>query len=153
MKGELVVKSELNKSALAYLDDLYGEYRHLNNIIASTKIALATDYNHEVDENTSGSKSNRISRPQETIMIRYDSSPKLEFYEKVKKGIEDSLLCMTNEQKYIFKLRYDSNDYYDWETVGDIAGEKFIGKPYSHSGIYKKRYKMLELLGKKIGFC
>ncbi|WP_291472184.1 transcriptional regulator [Companilactobacillus sp.] len=136
---------ELSKRKLAYLEELYSDYTNINNLIATRVLELDHPWK-QTDENIGGGRSSHISRPQEEIVIKRENDIRLQWLLKLQVAGDKAVEQFTDEQQRMYELKYLSNDYYDWEIVGDIMG-------CSHTSIYRKRYKFLELLGKQIGYC
>ena len=140
-----VVSIELSKRKLGYLEELYADYTDIDHLIAIRRDEIDHPW-REQDTNTGGGHSSHVSRPQEEIIIKRENDIRLQWLLKLQTAGDKAVEQFTDEQQRMYELKYLSNDYYDWDIVGDIMG-------YSHTSIYRKRYKFLELLGKQIGYC
>lgn len=100
----------------------------------------------EPEDNVGGGRSSLITKPQEIIVVKRDEDKQLQRLLNLQKAGDKAVSKMSDIQLKIYQLRYKDSDYHDWDNIGDILG-------YSHSGIYKIRYKLLELLGKELGYC
>lgn len=136
---------ELSKRKLAYLEELYSDYTNIDNLIATRVLELDHPWKQH-DDNVGGGRSSVISRPQEQIVLKHEDDLRLQWLLKLQDGGNRAVNQFNDEQQRIFDLKFVTSDYYDWDTIGEMLG-------YSRASIYRKRYKLLELLGKNIGYC
>ncbi|NVO88930.1 hypothetical protein HWN39_10615 [Lactobacillus rhamnosus] len=134
---------ELSKDDLKTLDNEFQKYQHINHDTAVAILEIDNPWQPS-DENIGGGRSTKISRPQQQMMEAREHSKRLQYLWELKADCERAIKRMDNEQLQIYHLRYQSTNYYDWDTVGDLMG-------YAHSAIYRKRYAMLHLLAEERG--
>jgi hypothetical protein len=140
-----VLLAELSKRKLASLDEDFQTYQHIKHDIAVRLVELDEPW-RQSEENVGGGKSSFISRPQEEIVVRHDEDKSLQYLLNLEKNCKAAIKQMDDEQIMIYKLRYQSGNYYDWDTIGEL-----LDPPVPHTPIYRKRYKLLELLAKEQG--
>lgn len=89
-------------------------------------------------------KSNRISKPVEMTIERWDSDKRLNSLHAQKEAIEDTLDTLDDELTRIFWLRWSRGSKKTWE---EIACEI----PCDRSTIYRKRERILEIMADNYG--
>lgn len=117
------------------LDEELFEYHTIAQEIALRKLEIETG--KELDENIGGGRTSIISKPVETLVIKYSVDPRIEYLEKLKLNVERCYDSLTEEQKKIFDMRWLSEESNTWE---EIAGKLYL----SEKSIYRKREKILE---------
>lgn len=138
-----MIKISLSKAEKSALDEELFEYRIIINQIAVRKLEIETE--READENIGGGSSGIISKPQETLVIKFDSDRRIQYLQNLKRDVDycyDNLL--TEEQKRIFDLRWKDDEANTWE---DIAEKIYC----SEKSVYRKRDKILEKYAKAKG--
>lgn len=90
------------------------------------------------DENIGGGKSGFIQKPEESMILAWESDSKLSELQRLYRDIKVFLNACTDDQKAICNMKYFSTDYYTWEEVADKLH-------FGHRTIYNKREAILEL--------
>lgn len=134
---------ELTKAALAWLDDEYMRYTKINHDIAVRKLEIEHPWKPN-DDNIGGGRSSVITRPQESLVLKYDQDRVINRLIQLQHEVDAAKRHMDAEQLKIFEMRYIGTNYYDWDTIGSLLH-------YAHTPIYRKRYKLLELLAEEKG--
>ena len=127
----------ITETDLNALDNKLLRYSSINREIAMRREEL--QYPHKEAAKVGG-RSNSISRPTETAVIKFDSDVKLKNLELFKETVETLLKELDEEQKQIFYLRWmnaTSIFYYTWEEIGEQLH-------FSRKTIYRKRRVILE---------
>ncbi|MDA5386966.1 hypothetical protein [Loigolactobacillus backii] len=135
--------TELSKAALAWLDDEYMRYSRINHDIAVRKLEIEHPWKPH-DDNIGGGRSSVITRPQESLVLKYDQDKVINRLIQLQNEVDAAREHMDGEQLKIFEMRYAGTNYYDWNTIGQ-------NMHYAHSAIYRKRYRLLELLAQEKG--
>lgn len=90
------------------------------------------------DENIGGGKSGFIQKPEESMILAWESDSELSELQRLYRDIKVFLKCTTEAQRAICELKYFSNDYITWD---EVAAKLHFGK----RTIYRKREALLEL--------
>ncbi len=132
----------LSRRALENLDDRLFNFRDIESRINRRKYEL--EHNRKPAENIGGGKANRISRPVEDIVIKWDEDSQLNNMYALKSAAE-TLVSQLNEEMYeIFAAR--------WLDVNEPSWEEIAERLYmSRAKIYRKRQIILELFDKYSG--
>ncbi|GKQ42928.1 hypothetical protein RD055328_08510 [Companilactobacillus sp. RD055328] len=136
---------ELTKGKLKYLEESYRDYVEIDYLIAHRILELDHPWK-EPEDNIGGGRSSIITKLQEQIVVRHDEDKQLQRLINLQKAGDRAIKRLDDEQLNIFKLKFKETNYYDWETIGELI---HVSKPT----IYRKRYKLLEILGKELGIC
>ncbi|WP_245823086.1 hypothetical protein [Lactobacillus terrae] len=129
---------QLTKSRLLELEEDFKEYQQVNYNIAVRVVSLEHPWT-ESDSNIGGGSSGIIIKPQEILVIKKDEDKELQRLFKLKSDCERAINKMSDEQLLMYNMRFANSDYLGWQEVADRLN-------YSIAGIYKKRYRLLELL-------
>ena len=97
-----------------------------------------------VDKTKGGGKSNRISKPVEMTIERWDGDKRLNSLYAQKEAIEATIDTLDEELTRIFCLRWSIGSKKTWE---EIACEI----PCDKSTIYRKRERILEIMADNYG--
>ncbi|WP_129045148.1 siphovirus Gp157 family protein [Companilactobacillus metriopterae] len=127
------VDKELSKDELALK-----EYQQVNYNIAVRVVSLEHPWT-ESDSNTGVGSSGVTIKPQEIFAIKKDEDKELQRLFKLKYDCERAIDKMSDEQLEMYNLRFVNSDCLGCYDIADRLC-------YSVPGIYKKRYRLLELL-------
>lgn len=134
---------ELNKQDLWWLEDKFQRYQQMDKEIAIRKEELKIK---QTDENIGGGKSNTVSSPVESEVIKSMNDEYIREREKWKQGIDDVYNhCTENEQKILRDKFWSDQNYLSWQEIGEM---NFT----SRTKIYEIRYSLLQRFAKKIGY-
>lgn len=132
------------------MDDLFRDYQTIDRAIAIRR----DEINHpwrELDSNIGGGRSSRIAKPQEDMIVKYDEDIRLQYLYQLDRDCKRAINRFDEEQLEIYQLRYCADNYYDWDTIGDIMSDRHKDKAYPHTTIYRKRYLLLKILAEERG--
>ena len=129
----MVVK--LSTSTKNSIDEEIFEYNSIVREIALRKLEIETEREH--DENVGGGRNSIISKPVESIVLKYSDDPRIQYLERLRSDVEKCYNNLTKEQRVIFEMRWILNESNTWE---EIAGKMH----FSVKSIYRKREKILE---------
>lgn len=135
---------ELSKDQLRELDNEFENYQGIDIEIAKIKAAIQYMGDTDPDENIGGGRGGRISKPQQTLIEKWDASPALQRLWRIQRECDAAVKRMTPDQKHIYELKFCGGDYHTWDEVGDLVG-------YAHTPIYRKRYAILSILAQENG--
>ncbi|MGT2702947.1 transcriptional regulator [Streptococcus parauberis] len=133
---------KLSMSQLKALDELLFEYPSIEHKIAVRKLEV-TDIPNE-DTNIGGGKANRISKPTENIIERWDSDKRLNSLYAQKEAIESTLDTLDDDLTEIFWLRWSRGSVNSWEEIAQKTC-------YDRATIYRKRARILEIFADYYG--
>ena len=133
---------KLSPATYKMLDELLFDYQMIDRKIAVRKLEVKDIPNE--DANIRGGKSNRISKPVEMTIERWDSDKRLNSLYAQKEAIEATLDTLDEELTRIFCLRWSRGSKKTWE---EIACEI----PCDKSTIYRKRERILEIMADNYG--
>ncbi|MCM1597553.1 transcriptional activator [Latilactobacillus phage TMW 1.1397 P1] len=136
---------ELSKKRLAALEEDFEDYCQIDRLIAIRSLEIEHPW-RESDGNIGGGRASTINKPQESITLKKDADKQLNRLLSLRRQGDNAINRMNDEQLNIFSIRFKSDGYYDWDTIGDLTHNP-------HSQIYRKRYKILELLANEQGIC
>lgn len=122
----------LDKKELSRLDSELNKYRTIDRSIRNRQLELTA----RTRVNEDGIRSGGISRPTESIIVKWDSDPTIRHLEAFKLLVEKLLEVLTAEDKELFQLRWEY-PCLKWE---EIAERKFL----SNATIYRRRAIILE---------
>lgn len=132
----------LSRKALENLDDRLFNYREIESKINRRKFEL--EHDRKPAENIGGGKPNRISKPVEDIVIKWDEDSQLNNMYAFKTAVENVLSQLNEEMTEIFAAR--------WLDVNEPSWEEIAEKLYmSKAKVYRKRLIILELFDKHSG--
>ena len=134
--------NKLSEVELRSLDLKLFDYQKIDRKIAIRKLEIQTETSN--DCNIGGGKSNRISKPVEMTVVRWDSDKRLKSLYAQKEAIECTLDTLDEELTRIFWLRWSRGSKKTWE---EIAYEI----PCDKSTIYRKRERILEIMADNYG--
>lgn len=149
-----MIEERLSSKELAGLEADFVKIANIDKLIRRREIELEWPYREFKDENVGGGRSSISIDKAQAVLEKKEKDNYLQRLYRLRK-IKDQLLgnkekqimgCMTEQQRKIYKLRFESDDYYDWLLVGELLEPKL-----KRTQIYKKRGKLLELLAKKEG--
>ena len=124
------------------LDRKFAQYYQYNKEIAIRKEEMKM---READENIGGGKSNIMSNPIESQVIKEMSDPYIANRELWKRAIKETLCDQSCEVQELICLKYWGEDsWMDWVSFGRKHG-------YSKPSIYRLRQKVLLTFARKIG--
>lgn len=132
----------LSRATKDCLDEELFQYNRIAREITFRKLELETQREH--DENIGGGRSSIISKPVETIVMKYEDDPRIRYLKKMQTDVEKCYAQLTQEQKHIFELRWLLEEVNTWE---EIAGKLH----FTRRSIYLKREKILEKYAKVKG--
>lgn len=131
-----------NDSLINELDRKFANYHAYNKEIAIRKEELKL---REVDENIGGGRSNIMSNPIESQVIKEMSDPYIMNRELWKKAVKETLSDQSAEIRVLIETKYWGEDsWMDWVSFGKKHG-------YARTPIYRIRQKVLLDFGRKIG--
>ena len=128
--------NKLSEVELRSLDLKLFDYQHIDRKIAIRKLEIQTETSN--DCNIGGGKSNRISKPVETLIVRWSSDVRLIGLEHFKSAIEATLDALDDELKKVFYLRWSRASVNTWEEIADMLH-------VSRKSIYRKRERILTI--------
>ncbi|WP_172968551.1 hypothetical protein [Companilactobacillus mishanensis] len=137
IRGERIIQ-QLSKNRLFELEEDFKEYQQVNTNIAIRVVAIEHPWT-ESNGNPEGGRSSIIIKPQEILTIKKDEDKELQRLFNLKDDCERAISKMSDEQLMIYNMRFVNSDYLGWREIADRLN-------YSVAGIYKKRYRILELL-------
>ncbi|MFT8836876.1 transcriptional regulator [Liquorilactobacillus satsumensis] len=149
-----MIEERLTSKELAGLEADFVKIANIENLIRRREIEIEWPYREFKDENVGGSRSSISIDKAQAVLEKKEKDNYLQRLYRLR-DIKDQLLgnkekqivgCMTDQQREIYKLRFESDDYYDWLLVGELLEPKL-----KRAQIYRKRGKLLELLAKKEG--
>lgn len=124
------------------LDRKFAHYYEYNKEIAIRKEEMKM---READENIGGGKSNIMSNPIESQVIKELSDPYIANRELWKKAIRETLENQSKEIRNLMEKKYWGEDsWMDWVSFGKKHG-------YAQKSIYRLRQKVLLDFGRRIG--
>lgn len=129
----------LSSQKLQELDSNFKEFQHIERDISFRKFELTNPW--KPNQERVGGRSNTITKPQEQLIITFEDDDRLNYLYNLKDACERAIMMMDNEQQQIYYYRYQSPNYYDWESIGEILH-------HSRTQMYRKRYKLLSLLAR-----
>lgn len=136
------MRQEIDSDTLQFLEREYEDYLRLDMNIATRKVLL--DRNNVVDENIGGGQSNLPGDPTGERVVKYAMDNYIIKQEDRRNEVDRAMVKMVAEQIKIIEMKFWSDNYYTWDEMADLF---FV----SSRTMYKKRYKILELLAKSKG--
>lgn len=125
----------LSEATKKSLDEELFEYNSIAHEIAIRKLEIETTKEH--DSNVGGSRSGRISKLPEELVIKFSEDRRLKYLEQLRNDIELCYKILTDEQKEIFDYRWLLDEANTWEEIS-------VKIHCSEKSIYRKREKILE---------
>ena len=127
---------KLSPATYKMLDELLFDYPMIDRKIAVRKLEIEDIPNE--DANIGGGKSNRISKPVETLIVRWSSDVRINGLEQLRSAIEATLEALDDELKKVFYLRWSRGSVKTWEEIADMLH-------VSKKSIYRKRERILTI--------
>ncbi|MDV7758245.1 transcriptional regulator [Liquorilactobacillus mali] len=141
-----MIEERLSGKEMQGLEADYEKIANIEKLVGRREFEIEFPYREFRDENVGGGRSSISEDKAQRIAEAKEEDPYLQRLYRLQ-GIKNELLPeLTDQQMQIYKLRWCSNDYYDWLTIGELI--KPVAKK---TAIYKKREKLLEILAKKEG--
>lgn len=128
--------TQLSTKTLAYLEEEFKIYPHIDRMIAIRKIELME---RAEDTNIGGGKSNLPGDPTGNLAVKNISDPFIQRMEQRRSDIDLALKKMDPEQQSIVEMKFWGRNFYTWN---EIADQYYC----SSKTMYIKRYKILEVL-------
>lgn len=132
----------LSQNDLKIIENKLYLYKRIDNAIAVRKQELEVKENH--DENIGGGRSNKISKPVEELVMKWQEDPQIQNFNNFRKLVDDMLLELDDVNRLIFHYRWIDSNRYTWEEIADKCELK-------ERQIYRKRRAILELYDEKSG--
>ena len=132
----------LSQSDMKIIENKLYLYKRIDNAIAVRKRELEVKQNH--DENIGGGRSSIISKPVESIVMKWDADIQLQNFNNFRKIVEDMLEELDEKMKLIFHYRWIDPNHYTWEEIAELCD-------IQERQIYRKRRAILELYDEKSG--
>lgn len=132
----------LSQNDLKIIENKLYLYKRIDNAIAVRKQELEVKENH--DENIGGGRSNKISKPVEELVMKWQEDPQIQNFNNFRKLVDDMLLELDDVNRLIFHYRWVDSNRYTWEEIADKCELK-------ERQVYRKRRAILELYDEKSG--
>ncbi|WDA68330.1 DUF722 domain-containing protein [Lactococcus lactis] len=132
----------LSQNDLKIIENKLYLYKRIDNAIAVRKQELEVKENH--DENIGGGRSNKISKPVEELVMKWQEDPQIQNFNNFRKLVDDMLLELDDVNRLIFHYRWIDSNRYTWEEIADKCELK-------ERQVYRKRRAILELYDEKSG--
>lgn len=133
---------KLTHTQVKAIDEWLKEYKNIERRITLRKFELQE--NNKRDLNASIKQVNNISNTVESLVLKWDSDPKIKALEHFKNAVIETLKELDEEMKNIFVLRWQSNKRYTWD---EIAEKHYI----SLASVYRRREAIASLFAENIG--
>lgn len=141
-----MIEERLSSKEMAGLEADFMKISKVDKLIKRREFEVEWPFREFEDENVGGGRSSVTVNKAEKILEAKEKDNYLQRLYYLR-NIRDAVLdVMTEQQKEIYKLRFCTNDYYDWLMVGELLKPQL-----SRAQIYRKREKLLELLAKEEG--
>ena len=132
----------LSNAQLKAFDEWLFDYRVIDRKIATRKVELQTE--KEIDVNVGGTKGNRVSKPTEDTIAKWDEDHKIKSYENFQHSVEKTKSLLDEELSNIFELRWGIGSENTWEEIAYKIHS-------SRAGTYRKRDRILTIFAQQIG--
>lgn len=139
-----MIIEELSKRKLAELDEMFEKYQDIKHLMASREFELRYPWTPS-DMNIGGGRSTLTADAQERTLEVIQSDPRMIYLNRLKTACERAVSKMNPEQLELYKQRYDKPCNYTWSDMTELTH-------YSRIQVYRKRYAILSLLAKEIGW-
>ena len=133
---------KLSQNDLKMIQNKLFMYKRIDNAIAIRKQELKMKENR--DENFGGGRSNKISKPVEELVMKWDADPQIQNFNNFRNLVDEMLTELDDLNRLIFHYRWIDSNRYTWE---EIAEKCFI----SERTVRRKRRVILELYDEKSG--
>lgn len=90
-------------------------YREIDNAIAVRKRELEVKKSY--DNNIGGGKSNKISKPVEELVMKWDADPQIQNFNNFRKIVEDLMKSLDDISKEVFHYQWIDDNYYTEEEI------------------------------------
>ncbi|MFT9052083.1 transcriptional regulator [Liquorilactobacillus nagelii] len=141
-----MIEERLSSKEMQGLEADFEKIANIDKLISRCEFEIEFPYREFRDENVGGGRSSISVDNAQRVAEAKEESAYLQRLYRLQRIKKELLPELTDQQMQIYKLRWCSNDYYDWLTIGELV------KPVvKKTQIYKKREKLLELLAKKEG--
>ncbi|MBF0778166.1 transcriptional regulator [Streptococcus cuniculi] len=134
--------SRLTKAQLKAFDEWLFEYCDCEKKIAIRKLELQSKENS--DKNIGGSRSGAISKPTESIAVKWADDERIKSLESFQSAVKATLAQLDDELTRVFELRWGRGSLNTWEEIAEKIQT-------STKGIYRKRQRILEIFADKMG--
>jgi RinA family phage transcriptional activator len=135
---------ELSKWQLGRLDEMFEEYQCVDYQLAKREFEVRYPY-REKDDNVGGGKSAMRADSEQKVIEALECDPRMIYLRHLKKVGDAACANMSDEQCKLYRARYKTQEYYDWKELTDVLN-------YDRSTIYRKRYRLLSILAKEVGW-
>lgn len=132
----------LSQNDLKIIENKLYLYKRIDNAIAVRKQELEVKENH--DENIGGGRTNKISKPVEELVMKWQEDAQIQNFNNFRKLVDDMLLELDDVNRLIFHYRWIDSNRYTWEEIADKCELK-------ERQVYRKRRAILELYDEKSG--
>lgn len=133
---------KLSQNDLKMIENKLFLYKRIDNAIAVRKQELKIKENR--DENFGGGRSNKISKPVEELVMKWDADLQIQNFNNFRNLVDEMLTELDDLMREIFHYRWIDSNRYTWE---EIAEKCFI----SERTVRRKRRVILELYDEKSG--
>lgn len=130
----------LSEATKKSLDEELFEYATIPHEIALRKLEIETEKAYE-DDNIGGGSGGFISKVPEALTIKFSEDHRIQYLENLKAEVDTCYSLLTEEQRWIFDLRWLKGEANTWEEIA-------FKLPCSTKSIYRKREKILEVYAK-----
>ncbi|HCS86708.1 MULTISPECIES: DUF722 domain-containing protein [Lactococcus] len=132
----------LSQNDLKMIENKLFMYKRIDNAIAVRKQELKIKENR--DENFGGGRSNKISKPVEELVMKWDADPQIQNFNNFRNLVDEMLTELDDLNQLIFHYRWIDSNRYTWEEIADKC-------KLTERQIYRKRRAILELYDDKTG--
>lgn len=132
----------LSQNDLKMIENKLFMYKRIDNAIAVRKQELKIKENR--DDNFGGGRSNKISKPVEELVMKWDADPQIQNFNNFRNLVDEMLTELDDKTKLIFHYRWIDSNLYTWEEITELV-------ELTERQIYRKRRAILELYDKKSG--